>query len=105
MSRSQWATGDDEGHAQALTAKAPRPCLLASFTGSPGACTAACVFWETGGAVLDAGCGLERLLPREDWTPSLARRWLKVRAAAGSEADWRPVGFLSVALDDSVHPP
>ena len=40
---------------------------------------AACPFWEEGGAVLDAGCALERLsldLPRR---PGLVRQLLEVR--------------------------
>ena len=41
--------------------------------------SARCPFWEEGGAVLDAGCLLERMLPPEDWTPELAARWLRVR--------------------------
>ena len=54
-------------------------CSLEYAAGRLELCDSSCVFWEHGGAVVDAGCLLERLLPREDWTPELAERWLYAR--------------------------
>ncbi len=58
-----------------------RICLLQYALSRVEACprTSRCGFWEEGGAVLDEGCLLERILPSEDWTPELAARWLRVR--------------------------
>ena len=59
-----------------------------------------CPFWEEGGAVLDPGCFLERILPSADWTPELAQGWLRVRARlAGQEGGRRLFYLLPRDLD------
>ena len=69
--------------------------MLQDAVGRSEACPeAGCPFWEQGGAVLDGGCFLERILPFEDWTPELARRWLRVRAQLEGEADGWPPFYL-----------
>jgi hypothetical protein len=56
-----------------------RFCSLAGAVGDAEECPRAwCAFWERGGAVLDAGCAVERLgLPLSD--PSIARYLLNLR--------------------------
>ena len=75
-----------------------RECMLARRTGRPAPCREACPFWEQGGAVVAAGCALERIQPEKDWSPELAQRWLQIRAAAGRADDWQPTSFFSQLL-------
>jgi hypothetical protein len=71
-----------------------RRCMLQDAVVRSEACPeAVCPFWEEGGAVLDGGCFLERILPFEDWTPELAQRWLRVRARLAAERS--PAAVLS----------
>ena len=57
-----------------------RTCILESARGNAEPCAEReCPFWEQGGAVLDPGCFLERVLPGPDWTPELAERWVSLR--------------------------
>lgn len=56
-----------------------RSCALALRLGHHEACGEQCPFWEEGGAVVPAGCGLERILTADDWPPELAGRWLSIR--------------------------
>lgn len=57
-----------------------RLCALQYAAGRVEPCRTVCPFWESGGAVVDRGCMLERLLPVDHWTPELAARWLRVRS-------------------------
>jgi hypothetical protein len=61
-------------------------------------CSPECPFWEAGGAVVAAGCALERILPEAEWLPQLAERWLRVRDAAGTASDWSPTSLFSILL-------
>lgn len=58
-----------------------KPCWLQDTLGRVERCpeSGRCPFWEVGGAVLEAGCLLERFLSRDDWTPELAHRWVALR--------------------------
>ena len=76
----------------------PRGCMLGRRVGRPRACSEQCPFWEAGGAVVAAGCALERILLEPEWPPELAERWLRVRDLAGSADDWRPTSFFSALL-------
>ena len=75
-----------------------RSCMLARCAGFENACSERCPFWESGGAVLDAGCALERILPEPDWTPELAQHWLRIRDRLYSGDDWQPTNYFSVLL-------
>ncbi len=75
-----------------------RDCMLARRLGRPSACSEQCPFWETGGAVLAAGCALERILPESDWPPQLAARWLRLRTRVGTADDWKPTSLFSILL-------
>lgn len=72
-----------------------KPCSLQYTLGRTERCpeSSRCPFWEGGGAVLEAGCLLERFLPPDDWTPELAHRWLTLRRSlersGGAEAGTR----------------
>lgn len=69
--------------------------MLQDVAGRSEACPGSrCPFWEPGGAVLDAGCFLERMLPREDWTPELAQRWLRTRARLAGQEEVRRLFYL-----------
>jgi hypothetical protein len=48
----------------------------------------ACPFWEHGGAIVDAGCGLARLQVDVD-RPDLAAYLVDLRAALGEARDFR----------------
>lgn len=76
----------------------PRRCMLARKVGVESACSERCPFWEEGGAVLSAGCALERIQPEREWTPELARRWLRLRERAADAGDGRPTSFFSALL-------
>jgi len=43
-----------------------RWCMLGRRLGRPSAYSEECPFFETGGAVVSAGCALERILPEPD---------------------------------------
>lgn len=75
---------------------AERLCVLQGTVGRTETCPRErCPFWEEGGAVIDAGCFLERVLPVEDWTPELAHRWLRIRSrVAGGAGDARRLFYL-----------
>jgi hypothetical protein len=67
-----------------------RLCMLEYAAGRIEECPRnGCPLWEPGGAVLEAGCMLERFLPAEDWTPELAARWLRIRREAERAARGR----------------
>ena len=73
-------------------------CMLVRRLGREEPCSSECAFWEDGGAVLPAGCALERILGEGDWPVELAARWLRIRDRVGSAADWQPAGFFSTLL-------
>ena len=75
-----------------------RKCMLNRRLGGNEPCTEDCPFWEAGGAIVDAGCALERILGEGDWPVELAGRWLRIRDRIGSAADWQPAGFFSDLL-------
>ena len=62
-----------------------RSCMLTGRLGRREACSDQCPLWEGGGAVVPAGCALERLLAAEDWPPALAGRWLRIRDHAADK--------------------
>ena len=72
--------------------------MLARCLGRSRVCSETCPFWESGGAVLPAGCALERILPEPDWTPELAARWLRLRENA-TASDWQPTSMFSQLLE------
>ena len=72
--------------------------MLARRLGREEPCTTDCAFWEDGGAVIPAGCALERILGEGDWPAELAGRWLLIRNRIGSAAEWGPAGFFSTLL-------
>jgi hypothetical protein len=72
-------------------------CMLAHRLGGLEPCPSDCVFWEGGGAVIPAGCALERILGEDDWPPGLAQRWLGIRNQT-SKDDWQPTSFLTALL-------
>ena len=75
-----------------------RGCMLARRSGKLLACSKQCPFWEAGGAVLPAGCALERIQPECEWTPELALRWLRLRDRLGDADAWQPTSFFSTLL-------
>lgn len=57
----------------------PKLCTLSVVAGNDEECPRGwCAFWEHGGAVVEAGCGIERLGVRVD-DPQLARYLLDLR--------------------------
>jgi hypothetical protein len=72
--------------------------MLARRTAQVRTCSDDCPFWEPGGAVLPAGCALERIQPEAEWTPELAQRWLRLRDRVGEAEEWRPTSFFSTLL-------
>lgn len=72
--------------------------MLGHRLGRDEPCTQECPFWEPGGAVIDAGCALERILGEGDWPVEFAERWLRIRDRISSAADWPPAGFFSTLL-------
>ena len=58
----------------------PKPCSLREAVGEHELCPAdACAFWEAGGAVVEAGCAIERLGVPVRRQPVLARHLLELR--------------------------
>ena len=65
------------------------PCRIRSTLGQVEACPeGACPFWEHGGAVLAAQCGLERLSLDLD-RPDIARHFVELRKALECARDER----------------
>ena len=71
--------------------------MLSERLGRHEPCASECAFWEEGGAVLPAGCALERILPDDDWPPKLAERWLGIRNRVRKD-EWRPSSFFAALL-------
>ncbi len=58
----------------------PKQCTLRVAVGEHETCPGgACAFWEAGGAVLEAGCAIERLGVPVSSRPDLARHLLDLR--------------------------
>ena len=72
--------------------------MLARRLGREEPCSSECAFWEDGGAVIPAGCALERILGEGDWPVELAERWLHIRDRVGGAAEWQPDGFFTILL-------
>ena len=73
--------GRTSAHPLRMTSRvAPKHCSLREAVGEREVCPGAdCAFWETGGAVVEAGCAIERLgVPVKD-QPDLARHLLDLR--------------------------
>lgn len=89
-------------------AESVRRCSLQSAVGHVQPCPGShCPFWDEGGAVLEGGCMLERMLPPEDWTPELAARWLALRRSIDRARDagrLDEVRALFQRVDDGVRP-
>jgi hypothetical protein len=58
----------------------PKQCSLRAAVGEHELCPGtACAFWEEGGAVVEAGCAIERLAIPVQQDPALARHLLDLR--------------------------
>jgi hypothetical protein len=75
-------------------------CRIALVIGEVEACPqGSCPFWEHGGALIDAGCGLERLQLELD-RPDLAEYLIELRRALETARDAREREAARQALAD-----